>query len=194
MKELFIIGLAFLGILSSNAQGTFVYDQQSTNAVEGIAFLRTDQPMGQSFTPSLSAVSFVELHLYDGDIFQNLGTTVHVNLRSNSITGQILASTTPVSLPDGFFGIMAFLFPTQVTITSGATYFLEPVQSDGAEFGSVVTDGSYVGGSLFRFGNPVVARNLWFREGIIVPEPGTPLLFFGCGLAAWFVRRGKQAK
>ena len=45
------------GVCCGQAQGTFIYDQQSTNLMEGFAHLQGGHPMGQSFTPSLSAVS-----------------------------------------------------------------------------------------------------------------------------------------
>src|SRR5882724_10190565 len=84
---------------SGFAQGTFVYDQQSsTEAVRGeiYALIQPDGPVGQSFTPSLSAVGLVRLDLFDWNNGNAKGATVYVNMRANSITGTILGSSMPV--------------------------------------------------------------------------------------------------
>jgi hypothetical protein len=56
MKLKFILTAFLLNIWVAFGQGTFVYDQQSTNLIEGAAGLQSGQPMGQSFTPTLSSV------------------------------------------------------------------------------------------------------------------------------------------
>jgi hypothetical protein len=43
----------------------------------------------------------------------------------------------------------------------------------------------YAGGTEFLQGQPG-NNDLWFREGIVVPEAGTwALLVIGCGLLVW---------
>lgn len=190
MKLKLISAALFLTTSFANGRGTFVYDQQSTNLIEGAAFLQSGQPMGQSFGPTLSSVGFVMLNLYDSDALQHSGATVYLNLRSDSITGTILSSSTQVFLPDGFFGITTFLFSTPVTITPGVTYYLQPLIQSGDTVGSYVTDTSYTRGSAIYQGVPSSSFNLWFREGIVVPEPGTwALLLVGCALLAWRRRK-----
>src|SRR5260221_12356346 len=121
--------LAVLSLASSaQGQGTFTYDQQS--AFEGIVpepyvTIQTNQPLGQSFTPSLSGVGFVRLWLGDDRPGNSTGATVYVNLRSDSITGPILGSTDPVFMPDGFGAggsqsLTNFFFPLPVTVTPSA--------------------------------------------------------------------------
>jgi uncharacterized protein (TIGR03382 family) len=187
-----ILSILFLIIVRpAFGQGFIVYDQQSTNLIEGAFGIDPSaQPVGQSFTPTLTLVGFIDLYLYDGDPLHDLGGTVYVNLRSDSITGTILASSTPVFLPDSFLDFTNFSFATPVAVTPGVTYFFQPViQSGNLGFGSGVTDASYAGGSAFYQGNLVVDRNLWFREGILaVPEP-SPIWLAWLGGAAWLFSR-----
>jgi len=194
MKLKFIAAMLFVTTLATCGQGTFVYDQQSTNVVEGAAFLgNSGQPMGQGFTPALSSIGFVTLNLYDGDPLNNSGATVYVNLRSDSITGPILRSSDSIAMPDHFFGITNFPFSTPVPVTPGVSYYLQPVLQSGDSFGSYVTDGSYTGGSAYYQGTSVSGRNFWFREGILVPEPSSVLLGL-IGIGAFYVCRGGQSR
>jgi hypothetical protein len=186
MKQKLLVAISFLPVSFACSQGTLVYDQQSTNLIEGAAFLRSGQPMGQSFTPFLSSIDFIELNLYDSDSLSQSGATVYLNLRSGSITGSILASTAAVFLPDGFFGTASFSFSSPITVIPGVTYYFQPLIQSGDSMGSYVTDGSYTGGTAIYQSVPIVDRDLWFREGIVIPEPGTwVLLVVGCGLLAW---------
>lgn len=84
-------------------QGTFIYDQQSD--VEGpvgkVSVIQGLEPFGQSFTPTLSTVGFIRLHMGDANFGNGLGATVSLNLRSDLIAGPIISSTGPVTMPDG---------------------------------------------------------------------------------------------
>ncbi len=67
------------------AQGTFLYDQQSSTnetPTSGGAqpVIQQSTPIGQSFTPAFSAVGFVRLKLYDVNPNNGLGATLYVNL------------------------------------------------------------------------------------------------------------------
>jgi hypothetical protein len=191
-KILLAAALTFLW-LSSRAQGTFQYDQQSS--IEGLPgetsfVIQTSQPLGQSFTPSLSTVGFVRLRLADGS-FDGLGATVHVNLLENSITGNILAASGSFSMPDGF-GIgfnryVDFFFASPISVTPGVSYFFQPVVDSGGPWSVGAHNGfGYSGGTAFVQGQPAGSDDLWFREGIVVPEPGTwALLLLGLGALAW---------
>ena len=195
MKLIFCFSLIclLLAVRAADAQG-FVYDQQSTNLIEGAAFLQSGQPMGQSFKPSLLSIGFIVLSLYDSDAGHSSGSTVYVNLRSNAITGIVLISTTPIFLPDHFFGITNFFFTTPVAVVSGITYYMQPVIQAGDTVGSDITDGSYPNGNLIVQGNPISGRNLWFQEGVITtPEPSAiALLVLGGGCLAIFGMRKKR--
>ena len=194
MKPKYCLTILLLTTGFAYGQGTLIYDQQSTNLVEGSAGLyEAYQPVGQSFTPSLSSISFVELRLYDAGSLEILGSTVYVNLRSDSITGPILSSSTPVFLPNAFFDVTNFFFSTSVSLTPGVTYYLQPVIESGDTVGSYVTDASYPGGSEIYQGVPIADRSLWFREGIVVPEPSSALLILlGGGVLVWRIREKRR--
>ncbi len=193
MKQKIIAAFLLLSAPFALAQGTFVIDQQSTNIIEGSEFLQSHAPLGQSFTPTLSSVDFVMLDLYDGDVFNNVGGTVYVNLRSNSITGTILGSSAAVFMSHDFSGVTNFSFSIPVAVTSGVTYYLEFVAEPGSEgFGSAVTDGSYPGGSAIANGVLIPGRDLWFQEGVIaVPEPSSALLVLVGTTVLIYARRKK---
>ena len=170
-------------------QGTFVYDQQSSDEtyLGGASVgIRAGQPFGQSFTPVLSSVGFIRLYLSD-DAFNSLGATVFVNLRTNSITGPILASSAPVVVPDHFIGPADFLFSTPVQVTPEVTYYFQPVIQSGDNFSVYAYNTfNYSRGMEFYQGAANPGFDLWFREGIVIPEPGTSaVLGLGLGLLAW---------
>jgi hypothetical protein len=176
------------------AQGPFVYDQQSSTDETPYpmitwGFIQQLPPVGQSFTPIFSAVDFIRLKLYDNTAGNGVGATLFVNLRSGSITGSILSSTTPVGLPDGFGGTVNFLFSSGVALAAGTQYFLEPIVQSG-DLWQIEGGGEmgYQGGTAFAHGNPV-ATDFWFREGIVVPEPSTLSLFaIGTLFLGWRLR------
>jgi len=169
------------------AQGTFIYDQQSADEShyqDGGAALG-QQPLGQSFSPSLNSVGFIRIYVYGGG---GSGTFV-VNLRSDSITGSILASSSPVTLTAA--GPSNFLFSSPVTVTPGAVYYFQPeFQTGSGGWGVFVAPYNYSGGVAFVDGLSVPAKDFWFREGIVVPEPCSPaLLLLGGGFLLWARRK-----
>jgi hypothetical protein len=179
------------------AQGTFQYDQQSINhsiPPNLVYDIQGNEPIGQSFTPLLSSVGFVQLEPFDGNPNNGLGATLYVNLRSNSITGPILGSTDPVFLPDipSGGGVTNFLFSTPVSVVPGITYFFEVVVQSG-DFWTLNTLGAndYSRGAMFLQGVAQPLNDLWFREGVIVPEPSTAALLVAAG-ALLCVRRKKS--
>jgi len=175
------------------AQGTFVYDQQSADETTPggtTAPISSNQPIGQSFTPTLSQVGFIRLYLGDS-VFNGIGATVYVNLRQDSITGPILSSTQPVFMPDAFVGHPDFLFASPVPVTPGAIYYVQPVvQSGDSNWAIVSYNYNYPGGTAFGGGQPTPPFDLWFREGIIVPEPSSiALALSGFACFAVLIRR-----
>jgi len=174
----------------ANAQGTFIYDQQSSDENQlggGGADISSGQPFGQAFTPSLSGVGFIRLYLSD-NVFNGLGTTVYVNLRANSITGNVVSSTTPVSVLDRFVGAVNFFFPTNIPVTPSVTYYFQPLVQSGESFSVYGYNAfQYPGGTAFSQGIAVPSWDLWFREGIyIVPEPSAAALgLLGFTWLAW---------
>ncbi len=128
--------------------------------------------VGQSFTPTLAAIDFVQFSLAGA----NLGSSVFVNLRSSSMTGTILGTTDTqaVSLDPRF--PVTFSFLSSVSLSPGTQYFLEPVVAvNNGTVSITISDplsnpNPYQGGTEFHAGAPA-GLDLWFSEGIIVPEP-----------------------
>jgi hypothetical protein len=185
-------GVAIVAVSTACAigQGTVIYDQQSSTESnfggQGFA-IQSFQPMGQSFTPSLDGVGFIRMSLSRGSF--NQGATIYLNLRSDSITGAVLAATSPVALAVGFIGTVDFLFASDVPVSPGTTYYFQPIIQSGGPFFVTGDSFRYPGGSAFLQGDPV-SEDLWFREGIIVPEPTAfALVLFGGGVFAYARRR-----
>jgi hypothetical protein len=183
----------------AGAQGTMVFDQQSSDESNpgnnGIT-IQPAQPAGQSFTPSLNAIGFVRFNLFDQVRNNGTGAVIYVNLRSDSITGPIVDSTAPVSLPDNFgsglTGFVSFFFPSNVSLQPGVKYYLQPVVQSGDLWDAITGVFNYAAGEQYVQGNSTTASDLWFREGVIVPEPSSCVLLL-CGAALWFrLRHAKR--
>ena len=194
-----ITAAAGLTAFSTLGQGVFVYDQQSANesTIGGAAAaIQPNQPIGQSFTPSLGAVGFIRLKLGDS-VINGLGATVYLNLRSGSISGTILATSESVVMPDGFLGFPNLLFSNPVAVTPGVTYFFDVIASGDLWAIAGYNSYNYGGGMEFFQGQPFPSNDLWFREGIVVPEPASGILLsiFGIGLVhrLWKRRRFQSA-
>ena len=89
--------MTFLALLvtasAALGQGNFQYDHQSQGFPLPVDQTSTwdiqgNEPIGQSFTPALPSVGFVQLELFDGHPNNGLGATLYVNIRSGSITDQ----------------------------------------------------------------------------------------------------------
>lgn len=196
-KSCFVLSLLLLcsGSITPTtiqAQGTLVYDQQSANESTsgGLTLvIQANQPIGQSFTPSLTSVGFVRLAMGDANFNNGIGATVYVNLRENSLTGNILSSTDPVFMADRFGGYQTFFFQSPVSVNPGTTYFFQPVVQSGDSWGIVYYNAyNYQGGSAYSQGASINGYDLWFREGIIVPEPSAAALLGVASLLGWRAR------
>ena len=184
MRPTFPAALALAATtLAGLGQGTFIYDQQSASSRSvgpyGAPF-QHEQPFGQSFTPALSSVGFVQFEFVDDYPGDGIGATVYLNLWADSLaTGSLLGSTAPVFMPDLFDGITSFFFAVPVAVTPGRTYYLQPVVQSGDNSWDIIAGNfNYPNGTWFFNGQPnPEGFNLWFREGTYVPEPSAALLF-----------------
>jgi len=197
MKTILAVVLAGLGCVSSAfAQLVFLYDQESANESTGgggATGIQASTPVGQSFTPQFSSVSFIRLKLHDVNVGNDLGATLTISLRTNSITGPILGFSDPVVLPDTFNGYPDFLFSTPVSVTPGVTYFFQPLVETGDAWAIAGYNYEYSGGTAFVNGVALLGSDLWFREGVVVPEPGTSALgLLGAGTMFWFFHRRRH--
>ncbi len=187
-----IISIFLIKICLVQGQGIFIYDQQATNQVEGTApFTQDSQPVGQSFIPTLSALNFIDLKVFDSQDLNGNGSIIYVNLRSNSISGPILGTSLDLFIPSSFFDATNFFFSTSIPLVTGTQYFIQPVIQSGDNFSSFITDGSYVGGSLIYQGSSIANSDLWFREGVYsVPEPSSAILvLLGSGALLYVCRK-----
>ena len=188
LSSCIIIGTLFAN-LAGQAQGTFVYDQQSSTGETPQAYGSggtIQQMVAQSFTPSLSSIDFLRLKVNDNNPSNNLGATLSLNLRMNSFNGPILDSTAPVTLPDSFTGTANFFFNSSVALTPGVIYYFEPVVQSGDTWNIDGHELNYSGGMAFYQGLPFSGSDLWFREGILVPEPtSVSLILLPIGIFVW---------
>ncbi len=150
--------------------------------------------IGQSFTPALSAIDYVQFAV--GDTAS--GSLLYVNLRQGSMTGPIIGTTDTQPVTTGDPHVPAtFLFPSALALSPGTKYFLEPViVADAFQIGILTSSpfgpNPYSGGSVL-YGNIPGNYSLWFSEGIIVPEPSTWALS-GLGLAMIFAFRARRIR
>ena len=187
-------------IASTNllAQGLLV-DQASGTTDELLqVFTRIpDNQIAQSFTPSLSAVGFVQFQTVVFDDNNGVGVTFAVNLREGAYNGPIISSTTPVVIVRGPIQIGTFYYPETIPVTPGQLYFFQPMlQSAGDMDIGYKFPSSYPGGEAWNNGVPSgETADYWFREGIVVPEPCTvwlALLGFGALVCQRRVRRKQE--
>ncbi|HEY5298875.1 MAG TPA: Ig-like domain-containing protein [Verrucomicrobiae bacterium] len=188
--------------LQAHAQGTLIYDQQSTIPPSTSGDYLDIQPeaLTQSFVPTLSAIGFVQFEFWDIPNNGTNGATVYVNILAGSPninSATLLGSTTAVYMQEGFGefspGVTNFYFSTAITLTPGQTYYLQPVVQSGDDPWDIWNPGNtYPNGQLYGSGaffQP--STDLWFREGV-VPEPSIlALVGLSALLAFVFKRRSK---
>ena len=182
--------LLLLVVCGARGQG-FLYDQQvsNINPPGGYNNIKPD-PTGQSFIPTLSSVGFVQLYLTDPDP-NHAGATMYVNLWSGSLPGgTLIGQTDSISLPGVFLGSANFIFSTPPAVTPGTTYYLQPVIQFGDSFdtGILIVNGYANGFAVFN-GLVNLSQDLWFREGIVVPEPSSALLVLAGFVGFYFCRK-----
>jgi len=189
----------FFGLTASElfAQGFLAVDQASgtTDELVQVFTLIPDNQIAQSFTPSLSAVGFVQFQTVTFQDNNGAGVVVAVNLRQGAYNGSIISSTTPLVIVRGPIQIGTFYFPEEVPVIPGQRYFFEPVllSAGNLDIGTK-SPSPYLGGDLWSNGLMDPQADLWFREGIMVPEPDTIwLLLFGGGVFIWRWRVGNSS-
>jgi len=195
-------GVLVLSLIAAEAfsQGFLVVDQASgtTNELLQNFTQIPDNQIAQSFTPSLSTVGFVQFQTYVFDDNNGAGVAFAVNLREGAYNGPILSSTTPVVLLNRLMTqIGTFYYPDNISVTPGQLYFFEPVLlSPGSMNTGYKFPSSYPFGEAWNNGVPSsTGSDYWFREGIVVPEPGTVwMLLFGSGVFIWRWRVGKNSQ
>jgi hypothetical protein len=176
-------------LASSFAQGLVVDQASGPDQLTSQATLIPDNPIAQSFTPSLSAVGYLQLQAF---IFAtSSGQTLVINLRQGAFNGAIVSSTTPVVLVNRGSEVVTFYFPANVSVIPEQLYYFEPVVlSSGRMLIGDEAPSTYSRGDYYANGVPSGgAVDFWFREGVVVPEPETfwMLVLGGC-LFLWHRR------
>ena len=123
-------------------------------------------PVGQAFVPTLPVMDRVELWTADGDP-QTSGVALQVYIRENSISGQVIGTSSITSLTDGFSGIARFDFPEAVPLVPGNLYVLEVVAVSGDNWMVGWNEDTYSSGYAIVLGEPA-GSDLWFREWAMV--------------------------
>lgn len=137
------------------------------------------QHIGQSFTPALTGMNFIEFRL--GSVGGG-PLTAFVNLRDssggNNFTGNILGTSETIAFSGAAFQDLMFDFAATIDLTPGSLYVAEVVLS-----GSWLVDANgsnpYAGGTVIDglVPGPLSNIDLVFREGLNVPEPSSLALF-----------------
>ncbi len=181
--------IATTAFSSAEAQGLLVDQRNDDTISNSLRFLSPAQggpgslPFGQEFTPSFAGVQWFEFLVNSVAPPASAGT-FQVNIRLNSVTGPIVGASEPVSVSFGVSqGTARADFGSLVPLVGGQQYVAELVPLSG--LGLYFFDSpNYSGGRLIMSGAPT-ATDLWFREGIIVPEPGAVRLGLVAALLAW---------
>ncbi|MGH7950375.1 MAG: RCC1 domain-containing protein [Limisphaerales bacterium] len=155
-------------------QGAIVYDHQANVASPSSYFPLGPGSIGQSFTPNLPSVDFVQLYLTNS----GGAAIMYVLLWENSFTnGNLFGASGPVLVPGNFSGATNFTFSTPIIVTPGITYYLQPYVQSGNKDVSIGMDSenfstgeTYAGGTAYLNGYANMYADLWFSEGIVVPE------------------------
>jgi len=83
-----------------------------------------------------------------------------------------------------------------VSVTPGETYFFQPFfVSGGGGWGTLAARYGYPSGTAFFNGTSSPNIDLWFREGIVVPEPSSAwLVLLGAGMFIWCRRKNCRSR
>jgi len=189
--------LAFAACFTSSASAhPFAIDQANDSIASSFGFVLPfpgNDPLGQEFVPTLTALDVVELRMNDQILGNGLGADVQVQVRDGSILGAILgASGVESVVPSSPISIIHFDFGATVALTPGNTYVIEVLHLSGDAIGVFTTGENanlYAAGDLIRGGVETPAHDLWFREGTQIPAPGTLLLLAVGFLGVYVARR-----
>src|SRR5947207_8941022 len=151
VASLSVVAVSFLlAATTSPAQGLLV--DQASGTVDELIQNSTTLPGNatvQSFTPSLSAVGFVQFQAYISAAGSE--ETVVINLRQGAYNGPILSSTDPVFLINKITQTSTFSFAGNIPITPNQVYYFESVRLSAGNWAiGYKSPSAYARGHLFR--------------------------------------------
>jgi hypothetical protein len=189
-----LMWLGFLGLRPFSCSGQELVVDQATGSLEDPLVNGVILPgsFAQSFTPLLPSIDFIQVSLV---VEQTNALTFYFNLREGGPNSPIFASTVPAVLSNRGTEKKTFYFPNSVPLILGNIYFFEPVDaSKGLMNINYLSPSSYTRGDLWSNGVKDPDADLWFREGVIVPEPSALLLVNFGGLILLLVRHQRPAR
>ncbi|MGD0262600.1 MAG: hypothetical protein ABSD29_22780 [Verrucomicrobiota bacterium] len=182
------VGLAVCCLaLGARCQGLLI-DQENEPSTTFLAYFNLSfpgaTPIGQEFVPSLGSLDFVDLMTYGGGDSGATGT-FEVRIHEGSSTAPVMAASTPTERTDGSEALTHFVFPSPVPLTPGDLYVMEFVEDAGSSGWGLGADplAGYPAGQMIYGGAERNDYDLWFGEGIVVPEPSM-MTFYLLGMAA----------
>jgi hypothetical protein len=132
---------------------------------------------GQSFTPTLAAIDAVEFMLVANSGAPN---DIAIELyEGEGFSGALLGTTNTHLIASGSAQVYHFDFEGQIALVPGSIYSFRMVGGGTTSALRVIQDAFFLGyaegNSLNLYGIPQTS-DLWFSEGLHVPEPATALL------------------
>jgi hypothetical protein len=146
----------------------------------------------QEFTPTMNQLDTVQLWINEGSsvpvpLPQTSGSLA-VQIRDPAIDSGLMGRSTVMDLPARFQGTALFRFPNPVNLEPGHVYLLQPIVVAGANWFvnyNCPQEPSYPGGRLFFNGTWMDDLDIFFAEGVGIPEP-SPSVLLAVGLALIF--------
>lgn len=145
----------------------------------------SNQPLGQEFRPTLSALNYVDVFIEDAGSDIGPGANFQVKIHADTITGAVVGTSDITFVPDGTntgggSTYTRFNFSATAALNPGATYVLEVLQlstgSGTANFGLVGDNPNietYSAGRAILDGTPVTTGfDFLFRTGLNISQTG----------------------
>lgn len=172
----FMLASVLAGALASAAPARatdFVPDQQYLPEIWSMYSISSFAPIGQTFTPSATALNVVVLHVDHTWGASTDSSMLFVRVHADSMAGPVLGESGVVTLRGESYGEVRFEFPIAVVLTPGRLHAIEVVLAGGQ--GNPMLDGSaangYGPGDTVLSNLPRTFMDFWFRTGFSAKVP-----------------------